>query len=99
MSLKDFQSQVQAYDEKLGWSEDKAGHIVLHILEELGEVARHVTRFEGYKKETFEKSELAQELTDVVYLTLKLANSFDVDLDSEWDLMWERFKSKTSRID
>jgi NTP pyrophosphatase (non-canonical NTP hydrolase) len=97
MSLNELQREVSDYDKKLGWTEDKAGHIVLHILEELGEVSRHVIRYEGYKKEKYSKSELGQEMTDVLYLTLKLANKFDIKLDGEWELMWERFKGKTSR--
>ena len=97
MGLKDFQVQVAEYDELSGWSDDNAGHITLHMMEELGEVSRHITRHEGYKKEAFEKDELAQELTDILYLTFKLANKFGVDLDDEWEIMWERFKGKTSR--
>lgn len=97
MALNEFQRQVAEYDAKSGWTDDKASHIVLHIMEELGEVSRHITRHEGYKKEDFEKDELAQELTDVLYLAFKLANSFDVDLDGEWELMRERFKVKKSR--
>lgn len=50
------QEEVAEYDQKLGWSEDKASHIVLHILEELGEVARHINRHEGYKKKNSPKT-------------------------------------------
>ncbi|MFH0861042.1 MAG: MazG nucleotide pyrophosphohydrolase domain-containing protein [Candidatus Altiarchaeota archaeon] len=92
------QKQVREYDRRFGWDSDRASHIALHIQEELGEVARRVLRDEGYKKERFDKGELAQELTDILYLTLKLANKYDIDLDSEWELMWNRFKKKTSRL-
>jgi NTP pyrophosphatase (non-canonical NTP hydrolase) len=97
MGLNDFQRQVTAYDRKSGWTDDQGSHIVLHMTEELGEVARHIVRHEGYKKGGFEKKELAQELTDVLYLTFKLANRFDIKLDEEWELMWKRFKGKVSR--
>jgi NTP pyrophosphatase (non-canonical NTP hydrolase) len=65
--------------------------------EELGEISRCVLRHEGYKNERFDKKELAEEITDILYLTLKLANSFKIDLDSDWDTMWERYEKKTSR--
>ncbi|MFH1789113.1 MAG: MazG nucleotide pyrophosphohydrolase domain-containing protein [Candidatus Altiarchaeota archaeon] len=97
MALNELQKQVADYDAKSGWAKDKPSHILLHLMEEIGEVSRHVTRHEGYKKEDFEKEELAQELTDVLYLTFKFANSFNVVLDDEWETMWERFKGKTSR--
>lgn len=95
----DAQNQVRDYDKKFGWDSDRASHIVLHIAEELGEVARRVLRDEGYKKEDFSTDELAAELTDILYLTLKLANKYGINLDREWTRMWERFKDKTSRLE
>jgi len=95
--LKEFQKQVTEYDEKYGWERDDASHIVLHLAEELGEISRRILRHEGYKLEEFSSKELAEELTDLLYLTLKLANKFDIDLDDEWKDMWERYKTKTSR--
>jgi NTP pyrophosphatase (non-canonical NTP hydrolase) len=65
--------------------------------EELGEISRRILRHEGYKNERFDKKELAEEITDILYLTLKLANSFKIDLDQDWDTMWERYEKKTSR--
>ncbi len=88
------QQQVREYDKKHGWSEDKASHIVLHMTEELGEIARRVLRRDGYKKEVFSRKELAEELTDILYLNLKLANTFKIDLQAEWGLMWERYRNK-----
>lgn len=85
------------YDERYGWTEDNAGHIALHMNEELGEISRRILRYEGYKNEGFDRKELAEELTDLLYLLLKLANRFSIDLDEEWDSMWERYEKKTSR--
>ncbi len=65
--------------------------------EELGEISRRILRFEGYKTEEFDKKELAEELTDLLYLTLKLANKFEINLDSELEDMWKRYEKKTSR--
>jgi len=96
-NLKDFQGQVTEYDKKYGWEKDGASHIVLHLTEELGEVARRILRHEGYKLEEFSRKELAEELTDLLYLTLKLANKFDIDMDAEWEDMWGRYEKKTSR--
>jgi len=96
-NLKDLQRQVTEYDGRYGWDKDKPPHIVLHLTEELGEISRRILRLEGYKKEEFSRDELAEELTDLLYLTLKLANKFDIDLDSEWNSMWKRYETKTSR--
>jgi len=95
--LTELQRQVAGYDERYGWTNDKPSHIVLHMSEELGEISRRILRHEGYKNERFDKKELAEEITDILYLTLKLANSFKIDLDQDWDTMWERYEKKTSR--
>jgi len=95
--LKDLQKQVSDYDKKYGWDRDRASHIVLHMSEELGEISRRILREEGYKIEKFDQRELAGELTDLLYLTLKLANKFKIDLDKEWNSVWERYEKKTSR--
>ncbi|MEA1925252.1 MAG: MazG nucleotide pyrophosphohydrolase domain-containing protein [Candidatus Altiarchaeota archaeon] len=96
-SLSEMQEQVGEYDKKHGWSKDQASHIVLHMTEELGEIARRILRRDGYKKEVFSRKELGEELTDILYLNLKLANTFHIELEEEWNLMWERYRKKTNR--
>ncbi|MBN2014638.1 MAG: hypothetical protein JW778_05615 [Candidatus Altiarchaeota archaeon] len=95
--LTELQKQVNAYDEKYGWADDATAHIALHMNEELGEISRRILRYEGYKNERFDRKELAEELTDLLYLLLKLANKFNIGLDEEWDSMWSRYEKKTSR--
>ena len=97
MEWKFFQEEVSNYDKKYGWERDKASHVVLHLSEELGEISRLMLRYEGYKKEEFKSEELGQELTDLLYLALKLANKFNLKLDKEWEIMWERYQGKVNR--
>ncbi len=96
-NLIHLQKQVSDYDKKFNWDKDRGSHIALHMSEELGEISRRILRFEGYKTEEFDKKELAEELTDLLYLTLKLANKFEINLDSELEDMWKRYEKKTSR--
>lgn len=96
-NLTILQKQVSDYDKKFNWDRDKGGHIVMHMSEELGEISRRILRHEGYKTEKFEKKELAEEITDLLYLALKLANKFEINLDDEWKDMWKRYEKKTSR--
>ena len=97
-AFKELQKQVQAYDDKMGWH-DKSSHIILHMQEELGELAREVMRDEGYKKERMDREGFGQEITDILYLTLKLANQYKINVDEEWGKMWARYKTKKSRIE
>lgn len=98
VNISEMQAQVEAYDERFGWDKDKVCHVALHIMEELGEVSRRILRYEGYKKEEFNQKELAEELTDMLYLTLKLANKFDIDLDEEWAAVEPRYEKKKDKV-
>jgi len=91
------QEEVASYDEKYGWTNDAESHITLHMAEELGEISRNILRLEGYKKEQFQKKELAEEIIDLLYLTVKLANKAEIDLEKEWTASFERYEKKTSR--
>ncbi|MFX1274887.1 MAG: nucleotide pyrophosphohydrolase [Promethearchaeota archaeon] len=51
------------------------------IIEEVGEVAREINSIEGYKpKKSYEKSDLAEEMGDLVFSIICLANYYQVDL-------------------
>ncbi len=91
------QSQVSEYDKKNGWTGDNKAHIVLHMQEELGEIAREILRHNKYKKENFSMENFGQEIVDLLYLTLKLANNFSIDVDKEWSAAWSRYDKKVNR--
>lgn len=96
-NLKRLQEEVSAYDKKYGWEGDPEIHIVLHMMEEAGEIARQVLRLEGYKKENYDKKNLGEEIIDLLYLTVKLANKAEIDLEKEWVCSFARYERKTSR--
>ena len=96
-NLTRLQDEVSAYDGRYGWEDDKESHIVLHMAEEIGEISRQVLRLEGYKKEEYSKKNLSEEIVDLLYLTVKLANKAEIDLEKEWRSAFERYEKKTSR--
>ena len=96
-NLKRLQDEVSSYDKKYGWTGDPESHITLHMMEETGEIARQVLRLEGYKKEPYDKNNLSEEIIDLLYLTVKLANKADIDLEKAWAASFERYEKKTSR--
>lgn len=77
MTLADLQNQVLEFDKERGWERVESAHIVLHLMEELGEVAREVLRGEAYKDG---HPRLASEMSDFLILFAKLANAAGVDL-------------------
>lgn len=88
------QKQVEEFDKAHGWSEDTPSQIALHAVEELGELARELLKEEGYKKGTPDRNEIKSELMDLLYLILKIANKYDIKLESEWRRTLERYAKR-----
>lgn len=66
------------------------------LTEEVGEVARIIARRYGEQseKESDKQKDLGEELADVLFVTICLANQTGVDLQAAWD---KRMAAKTSR--
>jgi len=74
----------QQWDHARGWDQVDPAHTLVHALEEMGEVARLVLQWEGYK--TVESPEvlqtrLAEELSDLLVFLFKLAYQIGIDVE------------------
>lgn len=80
-SIREAQDFVSKFVKDRNW-ETPASDILVHLLEELGEVARNVLKMKGYGGQHTNDSghDMDEELADVFYLILKLANETGVDL-------------------
>ncbi|MGB0387717.1 MAG: MazG nucleotide pyrophosphohydrolase domain-containing protein [Ardenticatenaceae bacterium] len=81
-----YQGWFREYDEKRGLTTDTSLESLGHLVEEVGEIARHVLRLEGHKAmdataRSQEIEALALELSDAFVFLTKLANAYDI----EWD--------------
>ncbi len=79
MSLRAWQAWVAAFDEARDWADVRPEHVALHLVEELGEVARELLRREGYKEGPVQ---MEGEMADLLLLLFKLANQLGVDLEA-----------------
>ncbi|MEA2092598.1 MAG: MazG nucleotide pyrophosphohydrolase domain-containing protein [Patescibacteria group bacterium] len=63
--------------------------ILARLTEETGELAREVNHLYGTKKKKSNEEEknLGQELTDVIFTVVCMANSQGIDLNEEWERM------------
>jgi len=70
--------------------------MIARLTEELGELARAVSNELGEKKPKPEEppSDIAGELCDVIFVAVCLANSLGIDLDSEWEKMFQKLKTR-----
>lgn len=100
MHLKDIQKLKAEFEKERGWSRFPASLVFTHLIEELGEISRHITVEEGYKAVELghnapDPSELSREFAQVFSLFVQLANHFHIDLEdsilTELEIMRERF--------
>jgi NTP pyrophosphatase (non-canonical NTP hydrolase) len=85
MQIREYQEWLEAWDKARGWDRVAVSHTLVHALEELGEVARLVLQWEGYKDaDSPEKlhAELEEELSDVFVFLFKLAYQTGIDVEA-----------------
>jgi NTP pyrophosphatase (non-canonical NTP hydrolase) len=84
MQIREYQEWLQRWDQARGWDQVSPAHTLVHALEEMGEVARLVLQWEGYKEpESAEvlHARLEEELSDVFIFLFKLAYQTGVDVE------------------
>jgi len=84
MNIREYQQWLQLWDQARGWDRVSPAHTLVHALEEMGEVARLVLQWEGYKES--ESAEalhagLEEELSDLFIFLFKLAYQTGVDVE------------------
>jgi NTP pyrophosphatase (non-canonical NTP hydrolase) len=94
MAFNELKRKVAHYDKRFGWVGDRPEQTILHMQEELGEISRNMLKKSKYKKERYCKEDMEDEITDLLYLTLKLGNLLDLDLDSGWGRIGKRYGKK-----
>jgi NTP pyrophosphatase (non-canonical NTP hydrolase) len=84
MHIREYQAWLQAYDEVRGWDKITPPHTFLHLIEEIGEIAREVAFLEGYRDGADAeevRARLAGELADAATFLYKLAYQTGIDLE------------------
>jgi len=103
MNLREIQEKLDKFDKARGWDKFPASLVFVHLIEELGEISRHITIKEGYKviglgHEAPKKDDLNREFAQAFNLFTQIASSFGVDLESavlsELKIMEERFSAE-----
>ncbi len=84
MRVREYQSWLEAWDRERGWDKVDPAHTLVHALEEMGEVARLVLRYEGYKEAADPdamRADLAEEMSDLFVFLFKLAYQTGIDVE------------------
>ena len=96
MEIKILQKQVDEWIKTIGVRYFNELTNMAMLTEEVGEVARIIARRYGEQseKESDKSKDLGEELADVLFVTLCLANQTGVDLQAAFD---KKMKLKTER--
>lgn len=96
MEMEEMQKQVDDYigQFKTGYFSPLAS--MARMTEEVGELAREVNHFHGekQKKESEDEKEMSEELADVLFVLITMANSMDVDLTEAFQETMDKFNTR-----
>lgn len=69
------------------------------LTEEVGELAREINHMYGEKpkKASEEQGDIAAELGDLVYIVAALANSLDIDLDTAFEGVMAKYRTRDAQ--
>lgn len=96
--MKEMQSEVDKYI-----SQFKSGYFsplgqLARLTEEVGELAREVNHLYGekQKKDSEASKEIEEELGDLLFVVISLANSLDIDLSEAFERVMKKFHTRDS---
>jgi NTP pyrophosphatase (non-canonical NTP hydrolase) len=101
MDIKQFQKEILEVFSQMDKMPNRREHTkqsaLIHLVEEIGEIARQVTS-EFHRPEKFDKKNLGTELADTLMFIVVLAQLYDVDLSKEMEEGISRVKRKIVEI-
>lgn len=70
--------------------------LMARVTEEVGELAREINHYYGekQKKASEDEKEIAEELADVLFIVICMANALDVDLTEAFKLTMDKFQTR-----
>jgi NTP pyrophosphatase (non-canonical NTP hydrolase) len=68
------------------------------VVEEIGELAREINHLEGFKpkKSTESKIDLGEELADIIFAIICLANYYKIDLNEKINQIIDKYQKRDS---
>lgn len=97
--MTDMKKMQQEVDQYIG--QFKTGYFsplgqLARLTEEVGELAREINHHYGekQKKETEAAKEMEEELGDILFVIISLANSLDIDLSEAFEQVMQKLNSR-----
>ena len=95
VTIKQAQEMIDIFVKERNWQTTETD-TVLHIIEELGEIARNVLKMKNYGGQHTSNSNINmdEELGDILYLILKLSNQTNINLEKAFINKLEMIRNK-----
>jgi NTP pyrophosphatase (non-canonical NTP hydrolase) len=95
-TMEQMQNEVDAYISQFKEGYFSPLSMMARLTEETGELAREINHFYGEKpkKDSEEEKTLEQELGDMLFVMICLANSLNIDMEEAFGLVMEKFKTR-----
>jgi len=98
LSLDEMQDLVDVWIQKHGnyWSPLS---MLSAIMEELGEIAREINHLEGFKpkkKEEMKETQLDEELADLIFSVICVANYYEINLNEAFQKIIAKYSKRDS---
>jgi NTP pyrophosphatase (non-canonical NTP hydrolase) len=99
MPLKEAQKQVDDWISQYKEGYWSPFEILARLIEEVGELGREINHAYGHKKKksTEDKKEMADEIGDVIFTLICLANSQKIDLDEAFQRVIDKCYSRDDK--
>ncbi len=85
MDINELQEKIKNADESRGWDISFLSQTFTHLVEEMGEIGRHILFRDGYKTSNLSREvndeEFGKELADAIIFLVKIANAQGINLD------------------
>jgi len=85
MEISELQKKIKEADQARGWDVVFLSQSFTHLMEEMGEIARHILFRDGYKTDNLSNAvndeEFGKELADAIIFLVKIANAEGINLD------------------
>lgn len=95
-TMEQMQSEVDSYISQFKEGYFSPLSMMARITEETGELAREINHYYGEKpkKNNEEEKSLEQELGDMLFVLICLANSLNIDMEEAFGLVMEKFQTR-----
>ena len=102
MALSDYQKQVDDWVESVGGGYWQPHEMLARATEEMGELARLINHMYGPKKKKSSEAEqeLGEEISDIIWALVCIANSHNINLDEAFSrVVGKAYKRDSGRFE